>query len=93
MSVHRKETRWVVRWRQEDRQRSRSFPTKRDAVDFDRAMRADERRNRDSELAGDLLARARVLADDHPDPLRRLAEQARTLADEADRRADEVQGR
>jgi hypothetical protein len=36
MSVHRKDNRWVVRWRDGERHRSRSFPTKREAVEFDR---------------------------------------------------------
>jgi hypothetical protein len=36
VSVHRKDNRWVVRWREGERHRSRSFPTKRQAVEFDR---------------------------------------------------------
>ena len=36
MSVHRKDNRWVVRWRNGDRQRSRSFSSRRAATAFDR---------------------------------------------------------
>lgn len=46
MSVHRKDSRWVVRWRDTSgRQRSRSFPTKRQAVEFDRDRQRDARRD------------------------------------------------
>ena len=41
MSVHRKGRRWVVRWRAEGRQRSRSFPTKREAAEYERDRRSD----------------------------------------------------
>ena len=37
MSVHRKDKRWVVRWREGGHQRSRSFTTKREAAEFDGA--------------------------------------------------------
>lgn len=89
MSVHRKDSRWVVRWREEGSQRSRSFPTKRQAGEFDRAVREADRRDRDSELAE--LIRHRQT--DDPAQLREIAAQARALADDADRRADEVEGR
>lgn len=94
MSVHAKEGRWVVRWRQEDRQRSRAFPTRREAAEFDRAVAAAALRGRERDLTSDLLA-LRVpgnapAADDDPDRLRMLAADARRLADEADRRADEL---
>jgi hypothetical protein len=45
MSVHRKENRWVVRWRAEGRQRSKSFVTKREAVEFERACQRDDWRD------------------------------------------------
>lgn len=45
MSVHRKDKRWVVRWREGDRQRSRSFTTKREAVEFDRIRQRDSWRD------------------------------------------------
>jgi hypothetical protein len=45
VSVHRKKDRWVVRWREEGRQRSRSFRTKHEAVVFDRERQRDERRD------------------------------------------------
>jgi hypothetical protein len=93
LSVHRKEKRWVVRWRDDDRQRSRSFPTKHEATDFDRAMRATEQRDRDRILAADLLDRATANAGDDPVELRELAAQARTFADAVERRADELEAK
>lgn len=41
MSVHRRDQRWIVRWREGARQRSKSFHTKREAIEFDRWRRAD----------------------------------------------------
>ena len=52
MSVHRKADRWVVRWRSEGHQRSRTFRTKRDAVEFDRARQRDTRRDEAAAPAG-----------------------------------------
>jgi hypothetical protein len=33
--------RWRVRWREQERQRTRRFPTQREAAAFDEALRAD----------------------------------------------------
>jgi hypothetical protein len=41
MSVHRKDRRWVVRWRADGRQKSKSFSTKREAVEFERVCQRD----------------------------------------------------
>ena len=41
MSVHKKDGRWVVRWRSDGRQRSRAFRLRRDAEQFDRDRRLD----------------------------------------------------
>ena len=41
MSIHRKDSRWVVRWRKDERQRSKSFRTKREAVEFERLRQRD----------------------------------------------------
>lgn len=52
MSVHRKEKRWVVRWREGEHHRSRSFPTKRQAVEFDRDRQRDAWRGSGAMPAG-----------------------------------------
>jgi hypothetical protein len=41
MSIHRKDNRWIVRWRSEGRHRSRSFATKREAIEFERVRQRD----------------------------------------------------
>jgi hypothetical protein len=91
MSVHRKEgRRWVVRWREEGRNRSRAFGSGRAAREFDAAVRAAQRDDRERDLVADLLARALARAGDDPAQLRALATAARALADDADRRADRL---
>jgi hypothetical protein len=52
MSVHRKDNRWVVRWRDGQRQRSRSFLTKREASVFDRETNQGIPGDYDRALAG-----------------------------------------
>lgn len=54
MSVHHepKRNRWVVRWRDAGRQRSRSFATEDEAIDFDREMRQSAPPDRPAEDRG-----------------------------------------
>ena len=42
MSVHRKTNRWVVRWREDGRQRSKSFATEEEAKAYDERQRATD---------------------------------------------------
>jgi hypothetical protein len=94
MSVHRRRDagRWVVRWRSEGRQRSRAFQTRREAEAFDREMRDAARRNRDRDLAADLLGRDREslagaagIARGIRDTFGRVEAEASTWRDEQDR--------
>ncbi len=79
MSVHRKDNRWTVRWREDGRQRAKSFPTKRAATEFDRAIRDSERMRRDREFLTELFER--VESGDDPAQIRDLARGVRTFAD------------
>jgi site-specific recombinase XerC len=65
MSVHKRtlpsgRTQWEVRWRETDRNRSRSFDTKQDAGDFDKTLR---RLRQQGELAAELTRRRVTISD------------------------------
>jgi uncharacterized protein len=62
MSVHRRDDRngYVVRWRDsEDRNRSRTFRTQREAKEFDRELKQLERRAREARAVREVLEAAR----------------------------------
>jgi hypothetical protein len=59
MSTHKKEGRWVVRWREDGRQRSLSFPTEREARAFDHALTATRQQARQAKAVREALERAR----------------------------------
>jgi hypothetical protein len=63
MSVHARNGKWQVKWRQGERQRSRTFPSRRDAQQFDRRLR-------ESREAGEEMVWVSV----HPETARMIAE-------------------
>jgi hypothetical protein len=120
LSVHRTDRKtnpYVVRWRDdENRQRSKSFPTKRAAESFDRSMRQAQRKAHENQLLHGALAKLDAeMPDASPEQLRSGARMARAfanadwdevtaadlrlmrlqnrLADELDRRANEIESR
>lgn len=78
MSVHRKDARWVVRWRAEARQRSKSFATKREAMEFERL------RQRDVLLPTTALTLAAVTAEMTADQLRSAARRVRVISTDSE---------
>lgn len=59
MSTHRKGTKWVVRWREDGRQRSLTFDTRKDATAFNRALADAKVQARQARAVAEALDRAR----------------------------------
>lgn len=59
MSTHRKDNKWVVRWREDGTNRSLSFDTKREALAFDREIHGARRQERQVRAVRDALARVK----------------------------------
>jgi hypothetical protein len=58
MSIHKRGSKWVARWREDGVQRALTFDTKREAIEFDRTMADTRRQARQARSVREALERA-----------------------------------